>query len=88
MALYDIAHILHYTEGDSSLERNIPSVNYSSSDKIHIVKEGETLQNIAYAIWKDSSKWYIIAESNQIMNPLSELKEGMKLIIPAYGITE
>lgn len=88
MAIYDSAYILHYPEGDSSLERNIPIVNFSDSDTIHVVKEGETLQNIAFALWKDSSKWYVIAEANNILNPITEVKAGMKLIIPAYGITE
>lgn len=88
MALYDKAYIVHYPEGDSSLERNIPVVNHSSSDIIHVVKEGETLQNIAFRYWKDSSKWYIIAEANNIMNPFTELVTNMHLKIPAHGLTE
>ena len=33
----------------------------------------------------DSGKWYIIAEYNNIINPFTELKGGMVLMIPAYG---
>ena len=85
---YDSGYIVHYPEGDYSLERNTPTIINSPSDKIHTLKEGETLQNIAYQQYGDSGKWYIIAEANQIGNPFRELKSGMKLRIPAYGLIE
>ena len=47
--------------------------------------EGETLQNIAFAAYGDSGKWYLIAEANQIIDPFTEVVPGKLLRIPMYG---
>lgn len=82
---YDNGFALNYGDGDYSLEAYPPNIPISENDKQHTVKEGETLQNISYRYYGDSGKWYLIAEYNNILNPFKELKEGMVLIIPAYG---
>lgn len=50
----------------------------------YTVKSGETLSGIAASLWKDPSKWRIIAkhEGNQIVNPRM-IEPGQTLIIPA-----
>lgn len=82
---YENAYALRYDNGDYSLETNPPTVAYSPNDKQHTVKEGETLQNIAFRYYGDSGKWYLIAEANTILNPFKELVGGRILRIPSYG---
>lgn len=82
---YDNGFTLNYGDGDYSLESYPLLIPSSLNDFQHTLKEGETLQNIAYGYYGDSGKWYIIAEYNNIINPFTELKGGMVLMIPAYG---
>ena len=82
---YKNAYALNYGDGDYSLEAPIPLVPSSSNDIQHTVKDGETLQNIAFRYYGDSGKWYIIAEANGILNPFKELESGTLIRIPSYG---
>lgn len=82
---YKNAYALNYGDGDYSLEAPIPSVPSFSNDIQHTVKDGETLQNIAFRYYGDSGKWYIIAEANGILNPFKELESGTLIRIPSYG---
>lgn len=82
---YDNGFTLNYGDGDYSLESYPLLIPSSPNDFQHTLKEGETLQNIAYRYYGDSGKWYIIAEYNNIINTFTELKGGMVLMIPAYG---
>lgn len=85
---FNIGYIIQYEGGESSLEKDQPTVVVSDSDTIRVLKPDETLHDIAYEIYGDSGKWYILAEANHISNPFTELKPGMKIRIPAYGIIE
>ena len=85
---YDEGYILHYDEGDYSLEKDIPALIRTPDDKVHTLLEDETLHSLSFRYYGDSGRWYVIAEANGIMNPFKELKPGMKLIIPAYGLIE
>lgn len=82
---YNNAYALKYNDGDYSLEAKPPVVPESSNDIQHTVKDGETLQNIAFRYYGDSGKWYIIAEANKILNPFKELEMGILIRIPTYG---
>ena len=82
---YDNGFTLKYGDADQSLESYPLLIPSYPNDFQHTLKEGETLQNIAYRYYGDSGKWYIIAEYNNIINPFTELKGGMVLMIPAYG---
>lgn len=82
---YDGAVALKYDEGDYSLEVTPPLVPHTSNDKQHTVMDGETLQNIAYRYYGDSGKWHLIAEANNILNPLAELEPYQLIRIPMYG---
>lgn len=88
--IYSAGYAIKYSNGDYSLEKPIPVVQFSDSDKVHVVMDGETLQSIAYRYFGDSGYWYVIAETNQIINPFSdkEFYIGKRLIIPLYGIIE
>lgn len=82
---YNQAYVLNYGDGDYSLEAVQASVPSSSDDLQHTVKDGETLQNIAYRYYGDSGKWYLIAEANGILNPFKELESGTIIKIPVYA---
>lgn len=82
---YNNAYALKYNDGDYSLEAKPPIVPESPNDIQHTVKDGETLQNIAFRYYGDSGKWYIIAEANKILNPFKELEMGTLIRIPTYG---
>lgn len=82
---YNNAYALKYNDGDYSLEAKPPIVPESPNDIQHTVKDGETLQNIAFRYYGDSGKWYIIAEANKILNPFKELEMGNLIRIPTYG---
>ncbi len=82
---YNQAYVLNYGDGDYSLEAVQTSVPSSSDDIQHTVKDGETLQNIAYRYYGDSGKWYLIAEVNGILNPFKELESGTLIKIPVYA---
>lgn len=47
----------------------------------HIVKEGETLQSIAYQYYGDSGYWTMISSYNRIINPFN-LEAYTRLFIP------
>lgn len=82
---YNDVYALKYEDGDYSLEANPPVIPSSANDIQHTVKDGETLQNIAFRYYGDSGKWYIIAEANKILNPFRELEMGTLIRIPIYG---
>jgi nucleoid-associated protein YgaU len=46
------------------------------------VKQGDTLEGIAYTQYGDASKWWEIADANDIFNPLFDLTVGTLLNIP------
>ena len=82
---YNNAYALKYNDGDYSLEAKPPIVPESPNDIQHTVKDGETLQNIAFRDYGDSGKWYLIAEANNILNSFQELEPYQILRIPMYG---
>ena len=79
---YTDAYIVEYPNGDQTLERN--TSKYPASIKVvtHTVLAGETLSNIAFKYYGDSSYWMYIADYNSIYNPLFDLKPGDVLNIP------
>lgn len=79
---YSNAFGLQYDNGDVTLERVPFEYSPSEDDVTHTVKEGETLQGIADDYYKDSGLWYVIADANNILNPLTEVSTYIKLIIP------
>lgn len=81
---YDKSLILINDYGDRYLDTYDQSDLYnkpSSNTKTHIVKEGETLQSIAYKYYGDSGYWYRIVSFNKIINPFS-VKPYTRLFIP------
>ena len=48
----------------------------------HVVREGETLHNIAYQYYKNIKLWWVIAEANHIDNPFDAMTAGLVLKVP------
>lgn len=68
--------------GDISLERVPKQAGITTkSSTIHTVKDGETIQGIAFQYYGDSGKWVDIADLNSLYFPFRDLKVGMKLLI-------
>lgn len=65
-------------------EGTFPPQNPTSTaevQKVRIVGPGETIDTIAFQEYGDSRKWVVIADFNQLDNPL-RLRPGQKLAIP------
>lgn len=52
------------------------------TDQYHILAQGERLDLLAYRYYGDAALWWVIAEANNIANPL-RLEVGMRLRVPA-----
>lgn len=79
---YRNATRLIYPNSDYSLEPNFPTQVKSYNYEMYTVKEGDTLQNIAYKYYGDSGYWHYIMEMNDIVNPFEEVVIGKLLKIP------
>lgn len=86
--LYANGEVLTFTNGEQLLLRDIETTGGSLTDRYHVLKLGQTLDEVAYLMYNtevaDPSKyWWRIADANQIQNPL-ELSEyvGTNLLIP------
>jgi hypothetical protein len=49
--------------------------------RMHVVRDGDSLQSIAYAMYGDPTRWRAIAEANGIDDPLA-LPRGRALAVP------
>lgn len=74
---------LQYDNGDISMEREPYTYYANANDKVHTVLGGETIWSIAFQYYQDSGLWYVIADANDIVDPISEIIEGVELIIPS-----
>lgn len=66
-----------------TLEEQLTEMNRRSADhtRVHVVRQGETLPQIAYAAYEDPAQWRVIADHNNILNP-RQLSPGMVLELP------
>lgn len=86
--LYSNGKIIEFKSGDKLLLRNKLKYELGTDDIYHLVKDGDRLDLLAYRYYdsnvEDASKyWWILADVNEIMNPLdlSELV-GTEILIP------
>lgn len=79
--LYSKGFVLTYEEGDTSLERDKIQYKSDTGDAIHVFIEGESLTMISYRYYGEPVYWYLIADINEIENPLF-IEPGTQLIIP------
>lgn len=66
-----------------TLETQLQQLNLQTADhtRVHRVRRGETLPLIAYQAYRDSSRWRLIAEANNLLRP-RELEPGTVLELP------
>lgn len=62
-----------------------PTSYTPSLHAVHQLRPGETLDRVAAARYGDANRWRLIAEANNILDPLV-LPEGMVLAIPEIGV--
>lgn len=79
--LYKNGYVIDYQEGDSSLERRVIEHREDIGDRYHILKQGENLTYLAHKYYGKPLYWYLIADVNEILNPL-DIEIGTNLIIP------
>lgn len=61
-----------------------PNMEFKSKDTdvFHVIAEGERLDLLAYRYYSDSALWWVIADANDIKNPL-RIEVGKRLRIPS-----
>lgn len=87
--LYRNGRVIEFPEqGESILQRKLIKYTAQESDQYYTVKKEDRLDIIAYKAYKDivedSSKyWWVIADVNNIMNPLDiDDLVGKEILIP------
>ncbi|MDH5328175.1 MAG: putative Ig domain-containing protein [Gammaproteobacteria bacterium] len=95
--LQEAAHVDYYYVNNDGIEdtgekiKPYFSVSTSTANSIggtgsYVVKSGDTLQSIAFAIWGDASLWYLLADANNLELE-GELSVNQVLIIPSLVTT-
>lgn len=66
-----------------TIEQQIDEIRFLSPDRTrtHVIQRGDTLNRLAADAYDDPRQWRVIAEHNEIEDPL-DLKPGMVLEIP------
>jgi hypothetical protein len=67
--------------GASGGPRQNPTTAGIAGLRMHVVRDGDSLQSIAYAMYGDPTRWRTIAEANGIDDPLA-VRRGSTLSIP------
>ncbi len=71
------------TASSGSAEKTTnPTTRAQRGTRAHTVRDGDSLQSIAYSAYGDPNRWRSIAEANGIDDPL-QLRRGTPLTIPA-----
>lgn len=79
--LYTDNYIVNFKDGTQSLERRRIQHNNDINDTLYTVSQGDNLSKIAYKFYKVPRYWFIIADANDIINPL-DINIGDIIIIP------
>jgi nucleoid-associated protein YgaU len=63
------------------LARQNPTSGTDPGRRVHVVREGDRIDLIAYDYYKDAFVWRLIADANRLTDP-SNLQPGAVLEIP------
>ena len=86
--LYSNGFNITLTQGRQLLKRNKEIYKPSAlNDRSHKLVDGDTLWALAFKFYGDSKLWWIIADVNNIINPLElDTLVGTEIIIPDFDI--
>ncbi len=73
---------LTMTEISGSKPRQNPTSGTLSAQRVHRLVAGDTLEMLAYREYGDPTRWRVIAEANDIDDPV-RLRPGRQLLLPA-----
>lgn len=80
--LYDRGYLINFGDGEIAIYRNTINYTQSTYDIYHVVKDGETLYDIARNYYGSSSLWFFIADVNNNIEDIFDLPVGDTLLIP------
>jgi|SRR6478609_2552160 len=84
--IYARGYIIELEDDQEILKREKISYDpLANKDKVHIVRDGDRIWDIAEDRYGDGKLWYIIADANSLVNPF-ELETNTSLIIPSKDI--
>jgi hypothetical protein len=66
---------------NSANKKGNPTTRSEGGLGVHVVKDGDSLQSVAYRSYGDPNRWRLIAEANGIDNPM-HLRRGTPLNLP------
>jgi nucleoid-associated protein YgaU len=69
------------TPAGGDARRQNPTTTGIRGVRSHVVRDGDSLPSLAYSAYGDATSWRVIAEANDIDNPL-DLRRGTVLSIP------
>ena len=72
---------LELTQSEQAQPGQNPTTRAIAGLKVHTVRDGDSLQSVAYQNYGDATRWRTIAEANGIDNPMA-LRRGTQLSIP------
>ncbi len=81
VSFVQIENALQLTSSSSDAKRQNPTTMGFAGLSSHTVRDGDSLQSIAFAVYGDATRWRTIAEANGIDDPL-RLRRGAVLSIP------
>ncbi|MCX5388280.1 LysM peptidoglycan-binding domain-containing protein [Streptomyces sp. NBC_00083] len=73
---------LALTEVASETKRQNPTSGALSARRVHRTVAGDTLASLAWREYGDATQWRVIAEANEIDDPM-RLRPGTELLLPA-----
>lgn len=73
------------TTDEDAYPRQNPTSGGEPNARLYVVTEGDTLAGIAYAMYRDSTVWRHLAETNHIDDPLA-LRPGQRLLITPLSL--
>ncbi len=79
------SYVVEETDGTRYLSTPKPPVFEEREDDIvHIMKETDRLDLLAYKYYGNAAWWWVIAERNDIIFPLNLPEIGTRIKIPSY----
>jgi nucleoid-associated protein YgaU len=72
---------------DPAQEAKAANLQTSQYSKAHVLMPGETLSDVAGALYRDPAQWRAIAVANDISDPL-EVESGTSLRVPSLPVTD